>query len=500
VGTSLAVSAAKAGLKTIVFVNQADHAPATARRVRAMLPMPAVLTQSENNLWEEIIAELGGGEHSLVDPTAAALPHNGDMIAAERRLAEAIFRKRDGAQVIVATPTLAQGMNLPAELAILAGTMRHDENGRSPLKHHEILNAAGRAGRAGHLANGTVLLIPEPVVGFAQNGRPTAAAYQMLAAVFPSNDQCVQIEDPLTDLLDRIQLGEVSAAEVRYFLSRLRAGDGEEQETDRALTLMARSFAAFQARKANAAADFAEKLEALKVALAADGQNAQAATMKVAAFSGMQVEPLAALVARLEADNDNLPVTVVGWCEWLVDFFIADRASYALLFGPDVETVRAVTRGRKTGGASTDAELALLKRGLRAWLNGEPFSAIEVALGGAPERVGTCKRARDFALRIMNRRFYLIASAAAALVREKLAAEDRVSANPAVLEVLGVAARKGLDSPEKVAFANRSPAIRSRVLIHRGYAERIGHPPEQEGADFQTIARSIDAHLGHGRR
>jgi hypothetical protein len=499
VGASLAASAATAGLKTIMFVNQADHAPATARRLRAMLPAPAALTETENSLWEDVIAELGGGERSLIDPTAAALPHNGDMIAAERRLAEAIFRKRDGASVIVATPTLAQGMNLPAELAILAGTMRHDENGRSPLKHHEILNAAGRAGRAGHLANGTVLLIPEPVVGFAQNGRPTTAAYQMLATVLPPNDQCVQIEDPLSALLDRIQLGDVDGADVRYFLSRLRVGDGEEEEPDRALALMARSFAAFRASKANAAVDFDAKLGALRVALEANRQNAQVATVKVAAFSGMQVEPLTALVARVEADIDHLPATIIGWCEWLVDFFIADRASYEFLFGQDVETVKAVTRGRKTGGASTDAELTLLKRGLRAWLTGEPFASIEVALGVAPEGVATCKRARDFAHRIMNRRFYLIANATAALVREKLAAEGRVSVNPAVLEVLGVAVRKGLDSPEKVVFANRSSAVRSRVLIHRDYTRRIGGRPEQEGTDFQTIVRWIDAHLDFGQ-
>jgi ATP-dependent RNA helicase HelY len=76
-------------------------------------------------------------------------------------------------------------MNLPAEVAILAGTMRHDEGGREPLKGHEILNAAGRAGRAGYLANGTVLLIPEPPVAFAANGLPTGAAFDMLARCCP---------------------------------------------------------------------------------------------------------------------------------------------------------------------------------------------------------------------------------------------------------------------------------------------------------------------------
>lgn len=495
VGASLAISAALAGLKTIMFVNQADHAPSTARRMRAGLPVPSALTESENRLWEDVIAELGGPQNSLIDPVAPALPHNGDMIATERRLAESIFRRRGGASIIVATPTLAQGMNLPAEVAILAGTMRHDDDGRSPLERHEILNAAGRAGRAGHLATGTVLLIPEPVVGFEANGRPSPAAYAMLEKVLPPNDQCVQIYDPLTALLDRIQAGEVDDPGVRYFLSRLRAGEGEEQTADLPVALMARSF---QARKANAGAEFDAKLAMLRSALEAGVDAAQAVTMKVAAFSGMQLEPLTALTARIEADIENLPPTIIGWCEWLVDFFIVDRVSYALLFGSDVETVKAVTRGHKTGGDITDAELTLLKPGLRAWLSGEPFTAIEVALGVDPAKVRTCKRARDFVLRLMNRRLYMIAGAVTALVQHVLAENGRVSPNPAVLEILGVAVRKGLDLPEKVALAHRSPSIRSRVVLHRSYAASTVNRPDQLSADFQTILRSIDAHLAFG--
>jgi hypothetical protein len=61
----------------------------------------------------------------------------------------------------------------------------------------------------------------------------------------------------------------------------------------------------------------------------------------------MQVEPLVALAAHIEAQIDNLPATIIGWCEWLIDFLITDRASYALLFDKDVETVK----GRRAGTA-----------------------------------------------------------------------------------------------------------------------------------------------------
>ena len=121
--------------------------------------------------------------------------------------------------------------------------MRHNEDGRKPLEGHEILNAAGRAGRAGHLANGTVLLIPEPVVQFDENSVPESEAFRMLKAVLPENDQCVKIDDPLTPLLDRIQAGDVSGADVRYLLSRLRAGEAEDTAIDKAVEMISRSFA-----------------------------------------------------------------------------------------------------------------------------------------------------------------------------------------------------------------------------------------------------------------
>ncbi|MGF7163315.1 hypothetical protein FHS85_004978 [Rhodoligotrophos appendicifer] len=181
--------------------------------------------------------------------------------------------------------------------------------------------------------------------------------------------------------------------------------------------------------------------------------------------------------------------------QWLVDFLIADRASYALLFGGDVETVKAVTRGKKTGGDSTVAEIALLKPALRAWLTGAPFASIEAALGVAPSKFKTCKRSRDFVLKLMNRRFYMIAGALAALVQHALQEAGKVTANPAALEVMAVAIRKGLDSPDKIAFAHRSTAIRSPVILHRSYADRFPNREDQMGTDFQTILRSIDAHL-----
>ncbi len=495
VGASLAKNAAVAGLKTIMFVQQADHAPSTAKRLRDQLPSPPDLTENENSLWVDAVAELGAESCSLFDPAAPAIPHNGDMISLERRLAESVFKKADGVNVIVATPTLAQGMNLPAQVAILAGTMRHDDEGRKPLEGHEILNAAGRAGRAGHLANGTVLLIPEPVVQFDANSLPEDEAFKMLKAVLPQNDQCVKIDDPLTPLLDSIQAGALSGAGVRYLLSRLRAGEAEAMAVDSAVEMISRSFSGYQARQAKENSAFDEKLGALKMALEAATDETSAPVMQIAAFTGLAVEPLAAIAAKAEASIDVLPSTVCGWMEWLVDFMIADRVSYALLFGPAVETVKAVTRGKKAGGESSAAEMTLLKTALEGWLKGEPFNRIEASLGVPTAKVGVCKRTRDLINQIANRQLYMVAAAASEVIRQTLAAKGKVTANPAVLEILAYAIRRGLDSPEKVAFAYRYPNARSRVLLHRAFTDKLGDRPPLLGYDFEQVMRHLDAVL-----
>ncbi|KEF40797.1 MAG: hypothetical protein ER33_15120 [Cyanobium sp. CACIAM 14] len=318
----------------------------------------------------------------------------------------------------------------------------------------------------------------------------------MLALVLPATDQCVKIDDPLSSLLDRIQAGDVNNADVRYFLSRLRTGEGEEQDASASIEIMRRSFAAFQARKAGNEASVESKLASLRDALDAEAQAADVITVKTAAFSGMQLEPLTALAARIAAEMESLPTTIIEWCYWLIDFMIGDRASYAALFGPDVETVKAVTRGKKAGGDSSDAEMELLKPALHLWLTGAPYAAIEASLGVSSDKIKTCKRARDFVMRLMNRRLYMIAGALSVLVQHALNEAGQVSANPAALEILPIAIRKGLASPEQVAFALRSPMIRSRVVLHRTYTQQFSSHQDLMGTDFQTVLHSVDARIG----
>ncbi|MDK1493732.1 hypothetical protein QN219_27460 [Sinorhizobium sp. 7-81] len=117
-----------------------------------------------------------------------------------------------------------------------------------------------------------------------------------------------------------------------------------------------------------------------------------------------------------------------------------------------------------------------------------------------PVQAKTCKRSRDFLLKLINWRFYTIAGALTANVQHALQEAGKVSFNTAAVENLSVAIHKRWDFPDQVALAHRSTTIRSRVIIHRSYAASFPNRQDQIGADFQTILRSIDDRRAYGIR
>lgn len=113
--------------------------------------------------------ELGGEKYSYLFESNSATVHHGNLLPEERIISEHYFKSKDGVNVLVATPTLAQGINLPADIVLIAGDKRFDGNSMEQIKAHEILNAAGRAGRAGFRSHGTAILIPSIIATYLDN-------------------------------------------------------------------------------------------------------------------------------------------------------------------------------------------------------------------------------------------------------------------------------------------------------------------------------------------
>jgi hypothetical protein len=298
-------------------VNVKNHAISAAAEIAQLLGDVPESTDDERARWNALKSELGGLEHSYLPHPTAAVPHNAMMLRLERDLAEKLFRRPDGAQVIVATPTLAQGLNLPAHIAILAGDKRADpdDGGREALEAHEILNAAARAGRAGHLANGVVLLIPEAVLDFGTDNRLSADLVGKLQSILPEDDRCVEIGDPLQIILDRIATQPTPDRDVEYALNRLSttiAPEGTESAA-RARFDVARSFAAFAAAESHRTAIFDRRIVSLGAALAARNDPPNDITLlELAAQSGAPISVLEKLQDALKAEA-VLPNSIEAW-------------------------------------------------------------------------------------------------------------------------------------------------------------------------------------------
>lgn len=161
------------GLRVMIFVDTPRSAQSIQKNAKDAIPLvdlSALFTQNQAKI-DQLTLELGDFSYSyLLNQTSCAV-HHGLLLPEERDLMEQSYRQEHGVHLIAATPTLAQGVNLPADVVIIAGYDRYDVNtgGRETLKAHEILNAAGRAGRAGFNSYGAVILIPNHVLAIQDN-------------------------------------------------------------------------------------------------------------------------------------------------------------------------------------------------------------------------------------------------------------------------------------------------------------------------------------------
>ncbi len=87
-----------------------------------------------------------------------AAAHHAGLSRSVRSRVESAFRARE-IDTIVSTPTLAQGVNLPAKCVLVYDLTRWDAGGWSDLSCSEVWQLAGRAGRKGLDRAGEVVLL-----------------------------------------------------------------------------------------------------------------------------------------------------------------------------------------------------------------------------------------------------------------------------------------------------------------------------------------------------
>ena len=473
---AIARNACATGLKTIIFVNTKADAVRTAADIAKDLD-PVALLPAEEALMAALAVELGDRRHAIFgEGSLGAVPHNAAMLRLERSLAEKLFRRRAGAQVIVATPTLAQGLNLPAELAILAGDKRSGDDGREDLEAHELLNAAARAGRAGHLANGVVILIPDPVIPFSRAQGLNPALRKKLKSVLPEDDRCITVIDPLETVLDRVMAGDLNDRDVRYTVNRLAALSAADGGAIAPGNLLLRSFAAYKARARAEEAAYMTRVNVLwAAARAIVDRTPDGDVLLLASQSGLAIDLLDRLRLRLQGGTGDLPISIPDWLDWILDWLKEDEGARNDLLSDTGRAINAAI-GRLATAKLDALAVEALRAASRAWLEGTPLNEVERLLGGDPDGTTAAlrilPRAREFVGSVVPRALAFIASVVARLVEELALADAQPTIDETVLKSLAASVRRGFDTPAKLEFANSERALFGRVEAHIAYRQR----------------------------
>lgn len=144
----------------LVFRTQVDATEKTANRLAQSMAVQPITGDIRNR----IMALENSPMRSFLEKYAERriAYHNAGLSVEERRLVEALFHEGI-LQVIVTTATLAAGVNLPADMVVVADFKRYDFSLKTSVSIDvaEYKNCAGRAGRYGKRTTGTSLILAD---------------------------------------------------------------------------------------------------------------------------------------------------------------------------------------------------------------------------------------------------------------------------------------------------------------------------------------------------
>lgn len=152
----------------LVFCSQQNHAEAVGEAIKRRIdlcevneePVPRCFRDCASTRSVLSAEEWLGTDHKITTLLKNGIAvHHGDLPEAVRKCVEADFRERY-IHILVATNTLAQGVNLPIRTVIVHSCWRHSSDGQSErITARDYWNIAGRAGRAGRETEGTIIHI-----------------------------------------------------------------------------------------------------------------------------------------------------------------------------------------------------------------------------------------------------------------------------------------------------------------------------------------------------
>lgn len=502
VGGLLLGAMAVAGMRPIVFSQQIAWtsiiADAGAAKIEAASVPEVELTDSEEALFHAAAVELGAPEHVERPARGRVGVHHGLLLLPERIAMESAFRRPDGLRALVATPTVAQGINLPAEAVIIAGDDRWtgdmDEGGMQPLAVHELLNAAGRAGRAGHYAHGIVVDLPGKVLTVRQSERSyTVTHLDHIMGLFGLPDQCLDIIDPLTQIIDRIQRAGVDS-EIGEYIVRRTAGMTDAHLARILVTSLGNSR---RDRREEAALEQVSVLKAAAAQLEQDEEADEELDLdewrELASLTGTSTTAVATVATRMPPEDAVRTWTEQDFARHAISELVDVPDLLFSLVDPrssDLSRIIPRSRARQSNGASEFTETMqtwegrwqqALREVLPMWRSGVPITSIGAALHrhrGASGQVKAVELGRRFSLQSASALAFGVSIIAR--VFEKTRGGCMPEGLSTRLHLVPGCIREGFDDLDKLLLFwiyRRDPGLFPRVRVHQAFDALGTIPP-----------------------
>jgi ATP-dependent RNA helicase DOB1 len=247
VAINLALKFSSLNKKVIIFSLQPNFAYSTAKQLNNISHLKCFdyffKLPKNKKILDQISVELGGGQYTLLNGCEAATVHTSDLLPEERYLSEKYFKDQKGVNMLVATATVAQGVNLPADVVIVAGTSRFndDEKCQMPIEPQSIMNAIGRAGRAGYCSHGVSIIIPSEVVTVkTKDDKYESDAFPIIKNVFSKGDNCLTVVDPFESILKNDKIDDSQLSIRKSLEYRLSSSNTDAREK------LSKSFVAYK--------------------------------------------------------------------------------------------------------------------------------------------------------------------------------------------------------------------------------------------------------------
>jgi DEAD/DEAH box helicase len=495
------------GRRVLAFLPANKHYSFSVARDMADLepaPRPSARLTEITALLDLAEAELGVPSllRSLIERGIAV--HTSAMLREEQRASELAFI--DGqARVLMATGTLAQGLNLPATAVVIGGTRVGYDPTLPPAIREEharaqLLNAIGRAGRPYVASRSLAIVIPDRWVPLRPTASPTVA--RDAAPFLAFEDASIEVRSSVERLVDsalgeRVALGLMSEQEQTAFtfIAMARPEDAAE--------VVRRSFGGF---RTGLDAEQAQRV-ASTLRTAGDGfidlAGAPPWVGTASHAAGLPLPAVLALERRGAAlVQEGAPETIPGWRDLL--FTVLGSVGAPALGQTLSQTPWENTSGEAAFDTqATPAEQGDAIRAIRAtaagWMGGEALTEIAGTLLGA-DKTGDARRGSGNPIPkiisvVENGIVFGLSGAAGALAALATVGSEEDSEGPwavgsesrAALDLLPVAIRFGVDSFASVAWARWG--FRRRRVAH--LLGRLLPPPAD--MEIEEVANWIQA-------